>query len=236
MSLIRSAILAAFSAALGVALLAGLAAPSWWALPAILAGWYLADLVSGVVHMTMDYRPCVTGHGLEDLYFYPGSRESPEYLAMRDSAMRGINPFERIVYDFKNHHPRPWALGRRTMWRQIGSTVIAGTLPLAVLSDLAWLLVGVPGWAMLGVTSFLLGTTFAQYFHGTLHQDHPAAIVLAMRRFGLLMTPGAHQLHHDTLQRDFATNCGWSNPLVNWVFRRIRAAGGFADAGLEPHG
>ncbi len=49
--------------------------PSWLMLPAALAGWYLADLASGLVHMYMDYRPCVPGTGLKDLYFWEGSRE-----------------------------------------------------------------------------------------------------------------------------------------------------------------
>ena len=57
---------------------------------------------------------------------------------------------------------------------------------------------------------------------------------MAMRHIGLLMTPAAHQLHHDTLQRDFATNCGWSNRVINALFRALRARGYLEDSGLEP--
>ena len=48
----------------------------WRMLLAALAAWWTADLLSGVVHMWMDYRPCVTGVGLKELYFWEGSRES----------------------------------------------------------------------------------------------------------------------------------------------------------------
>ena len=48
------------------------------------------------------------------------------------------------------------------------------------------------------------------------------------------MTPAAHQRHHDTLQRDFATNSGWSNPVINRLFLALRARGYLRDEGLVP--
>lgn len=82
----------------------------WLIVPAPAAGWYLADLLSGLIHMYMDYRPCTPGKRLDELFFYEGSRESDEYLAMLKERMATIGAFERISYDFKNHHPRPDAL------------------------------------------------------------------------------------------------------------------------------
>src|SRR5262245_8421883 len=90
-----------------VSLLANLAlagAPAWsWILAALVA-WYIADLVSGVVHMVMDYKPCREGIGLDRLFFYEGSRESADYLALRDEVWGRIGPLEKLIYDFKNHH------------------------------------------------------------------------------------------------------------------------------------
>lgn len=206
----------------------------WLTIPALLAGWYVADMLSGLVHMFMDYHPCPRGKGLDRLYFYEGSRASAEYQALFRRTMAGINPFQRLVYDFKNHHPRPHALGRRTVWRQIGSTLVVGALPASLLFNLACWAWPVPGWVAAGFVVMLIGGTFAQYFHGTLHRpDNPWA-VRAMRRVGLLMTPEAHQRHHDTLRRDFSTNCGWSNGVVNCVFGFAHGQGYLRDAGLEP--
>jgi hypothetical protein len=209
-------------------------APDWRWIPAALAAWYLADLLSGLTHMYMDYRPCTPGIGLDRMFHYAGSRESDEYLALRDSVLPRISPFERLVYDFKNHHPRPDALGRRSFLVQIGSTILFVSLPISVLLNLLCLAVAVPGWLIAGAVVLTIGGTLAQYFHGTLHRADNPWIVRTMRRVGLLMTPEAHALHHETLRRDFATNTGWSNPLVNAIFRMAMGRGWIDEAGLEP--
>lgn len=224
----------AFFVSLGINLAIAAAEAHWLAIPAMVAAWFAADLLSGLIHMYMDYRSCRPGMGLDAIFFYEGSRESEEYQRMFRERMKRLNPFERISYDFKNHHPRPDALGRRSLWRLIGSTVIAGALPISVLANFSALIWPVPGWAMAGLAAFLIGGGFAQYFHGTLHRTENPWFIHLLRRVGLLMTPQAHQVHHATLQRDFATNSGWSNPLVNWLFRSLRARGYLGDENLEP--
>ena len=202
--------------------------------PALVAGWYLADLASGLTHMLLDYRPTPAGRRLDELYFYAGSRESDEYLALVRRRMARVSAFDRLVYDFKNHHPRPMALGRRPVWRLIGSTVLLAAFPVSVALNLAVLALPVPGWLIAILLTLIVGGAFAQYFHGTLHRDRNPAIIGWMRSVRLLMPPAAHQLHHDTLQRDFATNCGWSNPLINQIFRALRKGGYLKDEGLVP--
>lgn len=223
-----------FLASLGINLVLAAADPHVLGIVAVLVAWYLADLLSGVVHMYMDYRPCRPGMELDTLFHYEGSRESEEYQRMFRERMKRLNAFERISYDFKNHHPRPDALGRRSLWRLIGSSVIAAALPISVMANVAAFLWPVPGWVMAGIGTFLIGGAFAQYFHGTLHRAGNPWFVEGLRKVGLLMTPEAHEVHHATLQRDFATNSGWSNPLVNWMFRYLRARGHLPDANLEP--
>lgn len=208
--------------------------PDWLMLPAMLAGWYGADLMSGAVHMYMDYKPSRPGIGLDRLFHYEGARDSDEYVAMRDTTFAQLGPVERLIYDFKNHHPRPDALGRRTMIHQIGSTVAFTTLPAAILANAALLALGVPAWTMAGLAAFLVGASFAQYFHGTLHRVDVPWPVRAMRRLRLLMRPEDHVLHHETLARDFSTINGWSNPALNRVFTTLRQRGHLPDDGLVP--
>jgi hypothetical protein len=153
---------------------------------------------------------------------------------MRNRVMPQISPFERLVYDFKNHHPRPDALGRRPFLVQIGSTILFVSLPASILLSIACMLFAIPGWLVAGLVVLIVGGTLAQYFHGTLHRADNPAIVEAMRKVGLLMTPEAHALHHATLRRDFATNTGWSNPLVNAIFRIAERRKWLDQAGLEP--
>ena len=232
--MLRRGILVAFYASLALNVAGMLRGFGWFSVPALLAGWYAVDMLSGLVHMLMDYRPCPSGLALADMYFYEGSRESAEYLDLARARMARLNAFQRIAYDFKNHHPRPDALGRRDLWRQIGSSVVAGALPLSLALNVAVIWGHMPGWMVAFGLAFVVGGAFAQYFHGCLHRAENPWIIMAMRHIGLLMTPAAHQLHHDTLQRDFATNCGWSNPVINALFRALRARGYLEDSGLEP--
>jgi hypothetical protein len=223
---------------LGLIILADLvwlaSAPSWWMLPALFAGWYAADAMSGAVHMYMDYHPTRAGLGLRDLFFYEGSRESAEYLAMRDSIMPKLGPLEKLIYDFKNHHPRPDALGRRSARVHLRSTSLFATLPFAVLANLAFLLLPLPLWLLAGTLAFIIGATFAQYFHASLHRtDNPRAILI-LRDLGLLMRPEGHVRHHATLTCDFSTITGWSNPALNVVFNALRKRGRMRDEGLIP--
>ena len=206
----------------------------WLMIPAMLAGWYGADLMSGAVHMYMDYKPSRAGIGLDRLFFYEGARDSADYVAMRDETFARLGPIERLIYDFKNHHPRPEALGRRSMIHQIGSTIAFTTLPVAILANLALAVLPVPAWAMAGLVAFLIGASFAQYFHGTLHRDDVPWPVRALRRLRLLMRPEDHVLHHETLAQDFSTINGWSNPALNRVFDALRRRGRLPDEGLVP--
>jgi hypothetical protein len=208
--------------------------PDWTWIPGALAGWYAADLMSGLTHMYMDYRPCTPGIGLDRMFHYAGSRESADYLQLRREVLPRISAFERLVYDFKNHHPRPDALGRPSFLVQIGSTIIFASLPASVVLNLLALTMPLAGWMVIAAVVFIIRGTLAQYFHGTLHRSDNPWIVHVMRRVGLLMTPEAHALHHATLRRDFATNTGWSNPLVNSVFRTAIRRGWLDEAGLEP--
>lgn len=211
-----------------------LSMPSLWMLPAMLVGWYCADAMSGIVHMYMDYRPCPPEIGLDRLFHYEGSRESDDYLALRDAAFAQIGPFERLVYDFKNHHPRPDALGRRSMEVQVGPTALFTTLPFMIAANLAFLLLPPPGWLLAGMVAFAVGASFAQYFHGTLHRADVPLAIRGMRRLRLLMRPQDHVLHHETLTRDFSTINGWSNPPLNLGFRLLRRIGRLRDDGLVP--
>ncbi len=206
----------------------------WRLLAAVLVGWYLADFLSGLIHMYMDYIPCTPGVGLADLYFYEGSRESDHYISLRDEVWGRINPFEKIAYDFKNHHPRPDALGRRDLVFLVKATVMFVSLPFSLALNLACFLFRPPGWLVLGLVVLLVGGTLSQYFHGSLHRAKNPAIVMVMRRLGLLMTPTAHAVHHATLTRDFSVINGWSNPALNIVFRLLLKRGVITPAGLEP--
>ena len=213
-------------------------APSidWRAVPAVLGGWYLADAASGAAHMYLDYKPCQVGVGLDRLYFYRGPRDGPDYLALKAQVFARISPLQRLVFDFKTHHPRPDALGRRTGLYLATSPALLIALPLSLLLSVACWRQWVPGWLGIGASVMLFGGALSQYFHGALHNPDAPWFVKIARSLRLLMTPTAHAVHHATLTQDFATTSGWANPALNLVFVTLRRRGMMAHSGLEPTG
>ena len=206
----------------------------WRIIPAALVGWYLADLASGIVHMYMDYRPCIAGTGLRDLYFWDGSHDTPEFLARQCEIYARISRFERIVYDFKKHHPMPDLLGRHGMLHLMKGPVFLVTLPLSLAMNLVFALSSPPAWLLVGMVVYILGSSMTQAFHGSLHRADVGPVVRTMRSVGLLMRPSAHKFHHDTLTRDFSVISGWSNPVVNLCVSTLLRLRVLREEGLEP--
>ena len=213
-----------------------LAAPTldWRILPAALVGWYLADLASGLVHMYMDYRPCQPGSGLHELYFWEGSRDDEAFLTFQAQVYARISFFERVVYDFKKHHPFPDLLGRHSFWHLMKGPVFVVILPLSVALSLVFLLTHPPAWLLVAAVVFLLGAGMTQAFHGSLHRAKVGPVLATMRALGLAMSARAHKWHHDTLTQDFAVINGWSNPLVNFCAATLLRTGIMRSEGLEP--
>jgi len=223
-----------FFPSLLVSLILACRTPDLWMIPAALAGWYGADFMSGAAHMYLDYRPCVPGIGLDKVFFYEGSRGTDEYVAFKKRITRQIYPFERLVFEFKLHHPRPDSLGRRSFLYLVNSpSIYLALIPALALNIGCWLGV-VPGWLAVGTVVFLFGAVLAQYFHGYLHRADAPWYIALPRRLRLLMTPADHAVHHETLTRDFSTTSGWSNPLLNVAFNALRGWGMFSPAGLTP--
>jgi len=207
--------------------------PDWLMAPAAALGWYLADFASGAAHMYLDYRPCVPGIGLDQVFFYQGSCSSADYLALHKRITSQINPFERLVFKFKLHHPRPDSLGRRSLLYLLLPAVYLGVAPALLLNIGCWMGI-IPGWLGVSVVVFLFGAVLAQYFHGLLHREDQPWFIAIPRRLRLLMTPADHAVHHASLTRDFATTSGWSNPLLNVIFRGLLGRGVFTAEGLVP--
>ena len=198
------------------------------------ASYILADFVNGLVHMYMDYKPCKPGTGLKDLYFWEGPRDSAEFHARQAQVYARISGFERIVYDFKKHHPFPDLLGRHSFLHLMKGPTFLLALPLSLVLNVVFLALQPPAWLLVGTVVFLLGSSMTQALHGALHRDDVGLALCLMRRTGLVMSRRAHQLHHDTLTQDFAVINGWANPLVNLCVHTLLHTGIIRSDGLEP--
>lgn len=202
-------------------------------LPAALVAWAIVDLYSGLGHMVLDYFPCPARLGFDKLFF-AHERNTREYEALRKRLLREAGPFYAVAYDFKVHHPHPDSLGRRDIFKLTETMVPVVALPLSLGLNALTLVHDTSPWFLAFMNTLIFGYALTQYFHATLHRDHPPLWIRALRKIGLLMTPAMHGVHHATLDRDFAVITGWTNPLINPLFRYLRRRGVLRDEWLEP--
>jgi hypothetical protein len=153
----------------------------WRILPAILLGWLIVDLVSGLFHMLFDYYPCPARLELDRIYFHD-RRNTREYEQLRAQLMKRAGMFYSVVYDFKVHHPRPNTLGRRDFFKLTEFTAPFWALPVSLCVNVVAFAFPVPGWLM----AFIIGNAMAQYFHATLHRKNTPLPISLLRRVGLL--------------------------------------------------
>lgn len=205
----------------------------WSMIPAALVAWIIVDFFSGFGHMILDYYPAPARLQLDKLYF-ARERDTAEYAALRKRLLRAAGPFHAVAYDFKVHHPHPDSLGRRDIFKLTETMVPAVALPLSLSLNALSFMRDLSPWFVAFMNTLIFGYALTQYFHSMLHQDHPPLWIRAMRKVGLLMTPSDHAIHHATLDRDFAVITGWTNPLINPMFRYLHRKGVLRDEGLEP--
>lgn len=200
----------------------------------VLGALYLADALSGVIHFYLDYRPCPSGVGLKELFFYTGNKGSAEYIALRRKTMTRVNAFEELVFDFKIHHPSPDTLGRRGLIKlTLGAVVFAGFPVSLVLVALTYFDL-MNAHLMLFCLVLIGAIVISQYAHSCAHKKTVPFIPMLLQKSYLFITTERHDVHHRTLDRDFCTLNGWANVLVNIIFNIFNKYNLIDKSGLEP--
>jgi hypothetical protein len=191
------------------------------ALLAALLGIFLADLLSGIIHVYLDYVPFPAGAGIERVYFYVGPRDTREYLDFKAQVFRGRPLIDRLSFSFKIHHWKPKAMNRKT-YAEHALETIAPAFPIALLAFV------LPPSAALGaaVTAFLVANI--QFIHACIH-DTPRSVfwkkaVRLLQRLRVIYSFETHMEHHRHGQKNFCLITGWANvalnPLCALLFRR----------------
>lgn len=220
-------------AALGLTFLVSMSSP-WWLLLLLPVSLYVADALSGLAHLFLDYRYTTPGVGLKELYFYQGDKGSQDYLAKRAVAMSKISPLEKVVFDFKTHHLSPGALARRSFLRLAAPMVAFIGFPVALLCALLFAFDLANPTALLLATLVSLLLSVAQYAHSCSHRKENGAVVTFLQHTGIFISREKHDTHHQDLGVDFCILSGIANPLVNRIFNFFRRHGWVHEDGLTP--
>lgn len=220
-------------AALGVMFLVSMSS-QWWGLLLLPIALYLADALSGLAHLFLDYRYTTPGVGLKELYFYKGDKGSDDYLAKRALAMAKISALEKVVFDFKTHHLSPGALARRSFLRLAAPMVAFIGFPVALLCALLFTFDLANPTVLLLVALISLLLSVAQYAHSCSHRKENGALVTFLQNTGIFISREKHDTHHQDLGVDFCILSGIANPLVNRIFNFFRRRGWVHEDGLTP--
>lgn len=171
--------------------------PLFW-LIGILAGAYCADLISGLIHMYIDFG--ISNHK---------------------------NPIHKELFLSRVHHhqlERPAKLNYASLWFSpaLYSFIVLALLPgllVIMLPSLAhqnWL---GPFWL-----SVLWFSSVSQVFHAFAHgkAKHPFAkkVIRILQKCRLMIPPKIHGKHHSEIDCNFSVLNGWSIPLLNFVFKK----------------
>jgi ubiquitin-conjugating enzyme E2 variant len=155
-----------------------------------LTGYLTADFLSGVVHWA--------GDTLGD--------ESTPFLG------------KNFVMPFRQHHVDPKEIATHDLIETNGNNCIVVLAPLGT----AYLLMPAETgfWffssTLMGFLALFIVAT--NQFHKWAHTDHPPRVAVLLQRWGLILSPEHHNIHHALPHdRHYCITVGWMNPLLNRI-------------------
>ena len=154
----------------------------------VLAGYLLADLLSGTVHW------------LADRFFDP---RTPV-----------LGP--ALIAPFREHHADALAMTRHDFFEVSGNNSLA-TIPLAIGVSLLPPPTSLLMQSLAATTiSFSLSIVATNQFHCWAHVATPPRWVRALQNWGLILSPKRHALHHRTEHNQaYCVTSGWLNPVLD---------------------
>jgi hypothetical protein len=164
-----------------------------------LTGYLGADFLSGVVHWA--------GDTIGD--------EATPFLG------------KNFVMPFRQHHVDPKDIARHDFVETNGNNCIVALAPLGLAYLLMPCQTGFGFYAATLMGFLCLFIVATNQFHKWAHSDTPPRFARALQRWGLILSPAHHNVHHALPHdRHYCITVGWMNPLLNRIgfFRAAEAA------------
>ncbi|MES1208229.1 MAG: fatty acid desaturase CarF family protein [Pseudomonadota bacterium] len=169
-----------------------------------LAAYIAADIVSGVVHWGGD----TLGH--ERVWF--------------------LGP--NFIRPFREHHVDQKAITRHDFIETNGNNCIVVLGPLGLAFFLMPDDASIGFFASSFVAFLALFVVATNQFHKWAHADKPPAFARPLQRWGLILSPRHHEIHHTVPHhKHYCITVGWMNPILNgvhffraaeWLIARVR--------------
>lgn len=154
----------------------------------LIIAWILADIITGIVHLTADKK------------------------FELDTPILG-----NMIRPFRDHHVDPQEMTRLPLSKTLGVPSLAGaplqiTVGILVLNNVGSL------WAWWFFTLLFGWTVSTNLFHRWAHMAHPPLPVRLLQQSGIILPPSRHKLHHQTHNKSFAITSGITNKLFDKLF------------------
>jgi plasmanylethanolamine desaturase len=162
---------------------------------ALLLGYVLADLLSGVVHWLFD----------------TWWTESTPWVG------------EAFVRPFREHHTDPESITRHD-WVETNGNNCIGALPFLLVALLQPHSTSRGLFVMILLLTLALALVATNQFHKWAHQSDPGRVVSLLQRWHVILPADHHSVHHSSpYDTHFCITTGWLNPLLaaTGVFRGL---------------
>ena len=187
----------------------------WW-LFEIVSSMYMVDLVSGLVHLYLDYQS-INDEALRNQVVEKSIAAIQEFK--RSGMFCNATTWDMFLWDFQIHHqvPFPAAVSDWELTMQIARPV-AGPYLLSVGGYALGYLNGPVArvWLLtLTLSPLVQATHFAA--HRRTHGKLTNTLLCALQDSGLMLSAASHKKHHEEFNCNFCIFNGWANPVVNWI-------------------
>ena len=195
----------------------------------ILVSIYLADFITGMVHLHLDYKRVRS----TQLRLHTESSIASIRSLKKTDLFNTASDEDQFLWNFHIHHdvPYPSCDSNRDLLFQILRPL---SIPVALVLMLAHLSIVSAQVARIFLFSVCLGCV-SQFTHFAAHARSriliKSRLIRSLQDWHVILHPKTHQRHHEEYDCNFCILNGWANPLVN----RIRqCASYFAILPREP--
>ena len=194
-------------------------------------GLLVADFVSGLIHLYIDYRPLNVKKGYDRLYDFKGDRNSPEFLEMKADIQQNSSWFDTTVYSFKMHH-RTSLPNILMPYRDFFVEAVAPSFMLLLCSLFVSFFFPVGHWssylAFFDVV-FAVTALHSDIIHAWVHGSKTMPLGVKFARFllkyNLIYSMRTHGVHHQEGLTGFCFVTGHTNFAVNWICKKLLERG-----------
>lgn len=181
---------------------------------------YLADFISGIVHLYLDYKE------IQDASLRLHSEDTMlkiQHFQATSTVFKSASKNDQFLWNFHSHHdvPYPSCDSKTELFLQILRPLSLPMIIVIILLKKSMVSSEVGGVLLM---SFILGS-LTQFTHFLAHARSRGLVkssaLKLMQDYHIILHPDTHRVHHTEFDCNFCIFNGWANPLVN----RIRSLG-----------